>query len=237
MIRVAVIGVGGRMGSLIAKLIGLTTDLRLEIATEQAGQPLVGKVLDLPGNPTVVEGLTMDLSTVDAVVDFTVPSSTMMVLQQAQLKKCAAVVGTTGFSPEQMAQIHKISEDIPVLLSPNMSIGVNMFFRTVQDLAKRLDGYDVEVIEVHHRHKKDAPSGTAKRILEMLGREVPCHSLRIGGVVGEHQVHFAGNGERVTLTHQAESRETFAQGALLAIRFICQQTPGLYTMFDVLDAL
>lgn len=225
------------MGSLIAKLIGLTTDLRLEIATEQAGQPLVGKVLDLPGNPTVVEGLTMDLSTVDAVVDFTVPSSTMMVLQQAQLKKCAAVVGTTGFSPEQMAQIHKISEDIPVLLSPNMSIGVNMFFRTVQDLAKRLDGYDVEVIEVHHRHKKDAPSGTAKRILEMLGREVPCHSLRIGGVVGEHQVHFAGNGERVTLTHQAESRETFAQGALLAIRFICQQTPGLYTMFDVLDAL
>ena len=225
------------MGSQIAKLIGLTTDLRLEIATEQAGQPLVGKVLDLPGNPTVVEGLAMDLSTVDAVVDFTVPSSTMSVLQQAQLKKCAAVVGTTGFSPEQMAQIRKVSEGIPVLLSPNMSIGVNMFFRTVQDLAKRLDGYDVEVIEVHHRHKKDAPSGTAKRIVEMLGREVPCHSLRIGGVVGEHQVHFAANGERVTLTHQAESRETFAQGALLAIRFICQQTPGLYTMFDVLDAL
>lgn len=225
------------MGSLIARLIGDTTDLRVETATEQAGQPLIGKVLELPGNPTVVEGPAIDLSTIDAVVDFTVPSSTMNVLQQAQLQKCAVVVGTTGFSPEQMAQIHRIAEDIPVLLSPNMSIGVNMFFRTVKDLAKRLDGYDVEVVEIHHHHKKDAPSGTAKRIIEMLGREVPCHSLRMGGVVGEHQVHFAGNGERITLTHQAESRETFAQGALLAIRFICQQTPGLYTMFDVLDVL
>ena len=225
------------MGSLIAKLVGQATDLRVEIATEQAGQPLVGQVLDLPGNPIVREGLNVDLSTVDTVVDFTVPSSTMKVLRQAQLKKCAAVVGTTGFSPEQMAEIYTIAEDIPVLLSPNMSIGVNMFFRTVQDLTKRLEGYDVEVIEIHHHHKKDAPSGTAKRIIEMIGREVPCHSLRLGGVVGEHQVHFAGNGERITLTHQAESRETFAQGALLAIRFICQQSPGLYTMFDVLDAL
>ena len=237
MIRVAVIGVGGRMGSLVAKLVGQTTDLRVEVATEQAGQPLVGKVLDLPGNPTVVDGLAMDLGTVDAVVDFTVPNCTMSVLQQAQLKKCATVVGTTGFSPDQMSEIYRIAQDIPVLLSPNMSIGVNMFFRTVHDLAKRLDGYDIEVIELHHRHKKDAPSGTAKRIIEMLGEEVPCHSLRMGGIVGEHQVHFAGNGERITLTHQAESRETFAQGALLAIRFICRQTPGLYTMFDVLDAL
>jgi len=225
------------MGSLIAKLVGQATDLRVEIATEQAGQPLVGQVLDLPGNPIVREGLNVDLSTADTVVDFTVPSSTMKVLRQAQLKKCAAVVGTTGFSPEQIAEIYTIAEDIPVLLSPNMSIGVNMFFRTVQDLTKRLEGYDVEVIEIHHHHKKDAPSGTAKRIIEMIGREVPCHSLRLGGVVGEHQVHFAGNGERITLTHQAESRETFAQGALLAIRFICQQSPGLYTMFDVLDAL
>ena len=127
------------MASLITKLVGQATDLRVVIATEQAGQPLVGQALELPGNPIVKEGLNIDLSTADAVVDFTVPSGTMKVLRQAQLKKCAAVVGTTGFSTEQMAEIYTIAEDIPVLLSPNMSIGVNMFFRTVQDLTKRLE--------------------------------------------------------------------------------------------------
>jgi len=236
LIRVAVVGIGGRMGSLIAKLISQTTDIQVVAASEQPGNPLVGTVLDMPGSAKVEQGDRLDLSKAQVLVDFTTPANTLNMLRRAKEAGCAAVVGTTGFTPSETMEITEIAKNIPVLFSPNMSIGVNVFFRSVAALAKQLDSsYDIEVVELHHRHKKDAPSGTAKRLIELIGRDVPCHSLRIGGVVGEHQVHFAGNGERIILTHQAENRETFAQGALLAIRFICRQSPGLYTMFDVLD--
>lgn len=224
------------MGSLMAKLIGQTTDMAVAEASEQPGHPLVGKPLDVPLHQRVVSGAELTFGRSDVYVDFSTPATSMTCLEKARIAKCAAVIGTTGFTAVERERITHIAKEIPVLLSPNMSIGVNLFFRSVQNLALRLtDAYDVEVVEIHHRQKKDAPSGTAKRIIELLGNDVPCHSLRVGDVIGEHQVHFAGNGERIILTHKAESRETFAQGALLAVRFIYQRSPGLYTMFDVLD--
>lgn len=225
------------MGSLISRLIDQTSDICVLTATEHADHHLLGTTLAVQGSPRVVTMDQLDLTSVDAVVDFSIPEVCIEAIHLAKNSGCAVVSGTTGLSAEQMLRVREAAESVPVLWSPNMSLGVNLFFRTISNVSRQLgDDYDVEVVEIHHRHKKDAPSGTAKRILELLGREAPCHSLRVGDVVGEHQVHFAGQGERIILTHHAESRETFARGVLAAIRFICSSSKGLYTMFDVLDA-
>lgn len=224
------------MGSLIAKLINTTPDICVVTATEHPDHPLFGTALPFKNGPQVGSMESLDLGSVDVIVDFTIPEVCMEVLRKATAARCAVVSGTTGLSSEQAEYVRQVAEAVPVLWSPNMSLGVNLFFRAIQSISRQLgNAYDAEVVEIHHRHKKDAPSGTAKRILELIGKPAPCHSLRMGDVVGEHQVHFAGQGERIILTHQAESRETFARGVLAAIRFICGKPPGLYTMFDVLD--
>jgi len=177
----------------------------------------------------------LDLTAVDVLIDFTTPETCLRALAMAERVSCAFVSGTTGLTALQVESMRGAANKIPIVHSPNMAPGVNIFFHAVQGLSRQLGPeYGVEVVEIHHRHKVDAPSGTAKRLLEVIGRDAPCHSLRIGEVVGEHQVHFAALGERITLTHQAESREAFAQGALQAIRFIAGKKDGFFTMSQVL---
>jgi len=223
------------MGSLIAQLINQTEDIVVIAAAEQATHPLSGQMLGLGRTLQVVPVDELDLTAVDVLVDFTSPETCLRALAMAEKGSCAFVSGTTGLTALQREIVRGAANNIPIVHAPNMAPGVNIFFHAVQALSRQLGpDYGVEVVEIHHRHKVDAPSGTAKRLLEFIGRDVPCHSLRIGEVVGEHQVHFAALGERITLTHQAESREAFAQGALRAIRFIAGKEAGLFDMSQVL---
>ncbi len=235
LIRVAIVGVGGRMGSLIAGLISQTNDMRVTAASEQASHPLLGKQLDLARDVCVCTTEELMTREADVLVDFTRPEVSMKAMAIAREARWAVVCGTTGLDAVQMAAVRETARHVPVLLSPNMSVGIHAFYRALDSLARELgEAYDAAVVELHHKHKLDAPSGTAKRMLEFLGPDTPCLSLRIGEMVGEHQAHFAGQGERIVLTHHALSRETFAHGALRAIRFVHGRAPGLYTMFDCL---
>lgn len=223
------------MGSLIAGLIAEAKDMCVTAASEHATHPLVGKRLNAASE--VIVRTTDELMTcgADVLVDFTRPEVCMRAMAIAKEARLAVVSGTTGLDARQLAVVQETAYHVPVLLSPNMSVGIHAFYRALESLARELGGtYDAAVVELHHKRKLDAPSGTAKKMLELLAHDVPCHSVRIGEVVGEHQVHFAGQGERLVLTHQALSRETFAHGALRAIRFVRGKAPGLYTMFDCL---
>jgi 4-hydroxy-tetrahydrodipicolinate reductase len=258
MIKVGVTGAAGRMGNLIAKLVLEDKDLKLVGVTERKDSPLIGKefaegvkfyssIRDFPEKP-------------DVVIDFTVPQATLGLLKDAEDLRIALVVGTTGFSDEERKRIEEVSEKIPVVFSPNMSLGVNLLFKLVAEVTEVLKdkGYDIEIFEIHHRFKKDAPSGTAVKLAEIIaeklgknlddiavyGRkgivgerkpdELGVLSARMGDVVGDHTVFFATLGERLELTHRATSRETFARGAVVAAKWVAGRKPGLYTMFDVL---
>lgn len=224
------------MGSLIAKLINQTKDMVVVAAAEQVNHPLCGQILDSSLRPQIKKLEELDLGSVDVVIDFTSPETCLQTSLLAQNSGCRLVSGTTGLSPEQLSVLRERSRHIPIVHSPNMARGVNVFFHAVSILSRHFGPeYGIEVVEIHHQHKKDSPSGTAKRVVDLIGRSVPCHSLRIGEVVGEHQVHVAGHGERLVLTHQAETREAFALGALLAVRFVIKQQKGLFDMWQVLD--
>lgn len=235
MIRVAIVGVGGRMGSLIAGLIAEAKDMALTAASEHAAHPLLGKRLSAASDVVVCTTDELLTREADVLVDFTRPEVCMRSMAIAKEARMAVVCGTTGLDGAQVEVVRDTARHVPVLFSPNMSVGIHAFYRALEGLARELGGaYDAAVVELHHKHKLDAPSGTAKRMLELLTQDTPCHSLRIGEIVGEHQVHFAGQGERIVLAHHALSRETFAHGALRAIRFVHRKAPGLYTMFDCL---
>jgi len=207
----------------------------------------------------IVEAIGPALPKGDVVIDFTEPSGSLGILPEVAKAKKAIVIGTTGFSKKDTDQIRDFSKQIPCVLSPNMSVGVNLIFKILADTARVTgDDYDVEIVEVHHRFKKDAPSGTAMKMAEVVAgalkrnldevgvfsrkgvigerkkKEIGIQSLRAGDVVGEHTVIFAGPGERIEITHRAHSRDNFARGALLAARWIVGQPPGLYDMQDVL---
>ena len=196
----------------------------------------------------------------DLLIDFTSPQATLAVLPHCIEKKVKMVIGTTGFQPEELTQIEKASATLPILLSSNMSLGANLLRQLAKISASFLpQDYDIEIVEAHHRYKKDAPSGTAltlaKTLLEVTRRdpdllqygrkgvqprrsqEIGIHALRLGGVVGEHTVYFANDTEKIELSHQVLSREAFAQGALVAAQFLQKQASGLYTMDDVFKTL
>jgi 4-hydroxy-tetrahydrodipicolinate reductase len=200
-----------------------------------------------------------DAARVDGIIDFSAPSATMQLLPLAVALGKPFVVGTTGFSGEQRRRFDEAARSIPLLVSPNMSVGVNLLFRLTEMAARVLgDDFDVEVFEAHHRFKKDAPSGTAKRLIEVVkgssghlaaaseaynrigivgertSGEIGVQVLRGGDIVGEHTVYFAGMGERVEITHRATSRDNLARGAVRALEYIAGRKPGLYSMFDVL---
>jgi 4-hydroxy-tetrahydrodipicolinate reductase len=261
---VVVAGAAGRMGNrIIACLAGLP-DLRLVAALEAPGHAAIGRDAgELAGVGTAGVRVGADAAaeiTRDRVlIEFSVPEASLAHLRLVAQVGARAVIGTTGFTPAQRAEIGELAKRAPILLSPNMSVATNVAFKLLATMATALgDEYDVEITEIHHRFKKDAPSGTALRMAEVvasaLGRdldqvavygrqglpgertrpEIGILSLRSGDVVGEHTVSFGTLGERLELVHRAHNRDTYARGALRAARFIAGRAPGLYSMADVL---
>ena len=251
-IKVVVCGALGRIGRAVIGEIAAEEDLELAGAVEAHDHPGLGGEI---AGAKVTSDLAAVLERCDVLVDFTNPEATLEHIKAGIDAQVPTVVGTTGFSPEQLAAAEKATGDIPLVISPNMSAGVNLMFNIVERVTKALPDFDVEIVEMHHSRKKDSPSGTAARLADVIetvrtdarrvhGREGMCgpreadelalHSLRGGDVVGEHTVIFAGEGERFELTHRAHSRRTFARGTIRAIRFIVGKKPGLYTMADIL---
>lgn len=264
MIRAIVCGAAGRMGGRIVAMLHEARDFALAGAVERPSNASIGKDAgEVAGIGKIGIPLVGDLCAVvgqgQVVFDFTAPQAAMTHLTIAAQAKLPVVVGTTGFSATELSRIRELSASTPCVLSPNMSIGVNVLLKVLAEAASTLgDEYDVEIVETHHRFKKDAPSGTALKMAQViavaLGRdldktgiygrrgmvgergreEIAIHALRAGDVVGEHTVVFGGMGERIEVTHRAQSRDNFARGALRAARWVIGQPPGLYDMQDVL---
>ena len=248
-IKLVISGCCGRMGSQIATLAVADSLFAVAGALEAKGHPALGRDLGvLLGRPMLGVSVTDDVHAAlragEVLIEFTQPRATIEHVWLARQLKRAVVIGTTGLTNDDMAHLKKAAKDIPIVISPNMSVGVNLLFELAELAARRLGlAFDVEILEAHHRAKKDAPSGTAKRLAErvaasrgQLAVTVPVHAIRAGDIVGDHQVMFAGPAERVELVHRAHSREVFAQGALRAARWVCRQPPGWYDMADVLKA-
>jgi 4-hydroxy-tetrahydrodipicolinate reductase len=226
--RIILCGAAGRMGRAVAS--AAEKDARFSIA---AG-------VDSSGAFETPERLPELLKGADVLVDFSAAAPALGFIEAAAAAGVPAVSGTTGFDAKQKARIAELSARIPILVAPNMSLGMNLLFHLAARAAAALPGYDAAVAETHHSFKKDAPSGSALRIAETVrsarkdGKTVPTASLRVGDVVGEHTLTLAGPGERLELTHRAHSREVFAQGALAAALWLRGRAPGLYSMMDVL---
>jgi 4-hydroxy-tetrahydrodipicolinate reductase len=221
--RIAINGACGRMGRAVARLA-------LEAGIE------VAAAIDVLDEPGVVRRLEMK---VDALVDFSVPAASLERLSECLATGTSHVIGTTGFDDAQKARIAEAAKRIPVLLASNTSLGVNVLFKVVPEIARLLGkDYDLDLVETHHRFKKDAPSGTAKTLAERIeaatGRKVAVHSVRSGDVVGEHRVVFGSLGDTIEIVHRASSRDLFARGALEAAKWLSKAKPGLYSMLDVL---
>ena len=258
-VKIVVLGAGGRMGQEIIEAARRDEDVCVHGVVELPGHKIIGQrpSPDLPALE-VVSDLRAALVGADVLVDFTRPESTLGALEVAVDAGVAAVVGTTGLSSDQRYQLAEFAEEIPLVFSPNMSVGINVMMWLLRIATEALgEDYDVEVFEMHHRHKKDAPSGTALRLAEVLceargldvkqtlsyGRkgdaqrtdaEIGMQVLRGGDVAGEHTVYFLGEGERLEVTHRASSRHVFAQGALRAAKWVKERRPGLYSMDEVL---
>ena len=251
MLRVVVCGALGRMGGTVSKLVSEASDLELVGGVDTRAGAVYGKeVVTSDQIDRLLAGKKPDV-----LVDFTVAAAAVENLKAASRHHVAAVVGTTGFTPKQREEMKRAAEAaVPAVITSNFSVGVNIFWFLVREAAKKLGDYDIEVIEAHHRNKKDAPSGTAKTILEILdaeagarpklygregmterGKEIGVHVIRGGDIVGEHTVLFAGNYECIDLTHRAYDRSVFAMGALRAVRWVKGKQPGVYTMADVLN--
>ncbi len=255
-IKVIVCGARGRMGQEVVSLIQKESDWQLVGAVESSKHPELG--IEIAKNVRITHDLRGVIQKDAVIIEFTTPEATLEHLRIAKECGVPMVIGTTGFTPEEIEEIKEASEHIPILLSPNMSVGINLLFALVKEVAQILQDFDKEIIEAHHRLKRDAPSGTANKIAEILaeveaqdlskiavyGRkgfkgerkknEIGIHSIRGGSIVGDHTVLFAGDGERLEITHRAESRRIFARGALVGARFLIQKEKGLYDLQDVL---
>ena len=248
-IKLVISGCCGRMGRSIASLALQDSVFAIGAALEAAGHEAVGRDLGTVLGRAASVGVRISddakgaISQGDVLIEFTAPDVTTAHTQLARQLRKPMVIGTTGLTETQQEAIRQAAKTIPIVLSPNMSVGVNLLFELARLAAQRLGtAYDVEVVEAHHRQKKDAPSGTAKRLADVLAAargqasgSIPVHAVRAGDIVGDHTVILAGPAERLELTHRAHSREVFAQGALRAARFIAAQPPGLYDMSHVLN--
>jgi 4-hydroxy-tetrahydrodipicolinate reductase len=234
-IRVAVTGACGRMGSLIVENVNQAPDMELVAAFDKN-----------VCNDAVIDALklseTLQRVKPDVLIDFTEASSSTEIIKTAATTGVRLVVGTTGHTPEQREEVRKAVEGrVAALISPNFSIGVNVFWRLVKDASAHLPSaaYPAEIIEAHHKHKLDAPSGTAIRAMDVIKeaggeRKIGSYSIRSGDIVGDHTVLFIGDGERLEITHRAHSRQAFASGAMMATRFIVAKPPGMYSMDDLM---
>jgi 4-hydroxy-tetrahydrodipicolinate reductase len=235
MIKLGITGACGKMGRRIYELAGLDKDLEVALALEKKGTPLIGKDLGKIKVSSNLDGLFL----IDVLVDFTLPEAVETHLDYVAKYKKALVLGTTGLSDAQKSKVEEISRIVPVVFTPNMSVGVNVLFSILPEMTKKLGpDYSVEIIEAHHKAKKDAPSGTAKKLAEVISqitkKDVPMHSIRLGDIFGDHQIVFCGNSERIEIKHQAHSRDLFVVGALKAVKWIFGKPAGLYSMQDVL---
>lgn len=264
-INIAINGAAGRMGRCLIQAVAETEGLQLSAAVDRPESSLIGVdagELAGVGKLDVVISADLELATQqsDIMIDFTLPEATMALLPLCAQNQCRPVIGTTGFDEAQKQVIQQTAAKIATILAPNMSVGVNLSLKLL-DMAARVlgDGVDIEIIEAHHRHKVDAPSGTALRMGEVVadalgrdlkdcaiyGREgrtgerdrntIGFATVRAGDIVGDHTVLFAAEGERVEITHKASSRMTFAYGAMRASKWLMQQQTGLFDMQDVLD--
>ncbi|MBX3628459.1 MAG: 4-hydroxy-tetrahydrodipicolinate reductase [Nitrosomonas sp.] len=261
--RIAIAGSSGRMGRVLLEAITQANDMCVAAALEIAGGAYVGKdageLIGSKNGIVITDDYETALQGCDYIIDFTRPEGTLAHLKVCREAGVKMIIGTTGFSVEEKEILRTASEDIAIVFAPNMSVGVNVTLRLLEIAARVLnDGYDIEIIEAHHRHKIDAPSGTALRmgevIAEALGRDlkkvavygregvtgerddmtIGFSTIRAGDIVGEHTAMFAGSGERVEIVHKASSRMTFAMGALRAVRFLQGKPNGLFDMQDVL---
>ena len=264
MIKIVVIGAGGRMGKTVVACVEDTQGVSITGGTEHIGHSAIGSDLgELAGigkkGIFIVENVEEALADCDVVIDFTTPDSSIKTLNAAVSCEKSVVIGTTGFSAEQKKIIIQAAEKIRCVFAPNMSVGVNVLFKIAEDVSKTLgDAYDVEIVEAHHKFKKDAPSGTAVHLSEIIAdsldrdinevgvygrkgmaertpKEIGIHTVRAGDIVGEHRVLYGGMGETLELFHRAQSRETFARGSIRAAKWLVNQLPGLYDMQDVLE--
>jgi len=261
--RIAVAGASGRMGQMLIEAIRASGDCVLAGALDIPASPAIGNdaaaFLGHASGVPVTADIRAGLAKAQVLIDFTRPEGTLAHLRVCRELGVGAVIGTTGFSDQQKAQIEDYARDIAIVMAPNMSVGVNVTLKLLQMAAQALSsGYDIEVIEAHHRHKVDAPSGTALKmgevIAQALGRDLKKHgvfaregvtgerdplsigfsSIRGGDIVGDHTVLFAGTGERIEITHKSASRATYAEGSLRAVRFLAGHKAGMFDMFDVL---
>jgi 4-hydroxy-tetrahydrodipicolinate reductase len=261
--QVAVAGASGRMGHMLIEAIRSSDDCCLAGALDMASSPSIGNdaaaFLGHASGVPVTADIAVGLDHAQVLIDFTRPEGTLAHLKVCRERGVKAVIGTTGFSDAQKAQIADAARDIAIVLAPNMSVGVNVTMKLLELAARALStGFDIEIVEAHHRHKVDAPSGTALKmgevIAQALGRDlkqcgvfaregvtgerdpssIGFSAIRGGDIVGDHTVLFAGTGERIEITHKAGSRATYAQGSLRAVRFLAGQQKGLFDMFDVL---
>lgn len=264
MIRIAVSGAAGRMGRAIIASIDQNPATELAGALEREDSPFIGKDTgELAGlgknGIRITESVEKAIRKSDVVIDFSTPEASMKLIEEAVASKKAIVVGTTGFSHHQRDEIKEMAHRGKVIMAPNMSVGVNLLLKLVHEAARVVGGeYDIEIIEAHHRLKKDAPSGTAIRIAEVAAaavsrdletvavyerkgiigerrpEEIGIQTIRAGDIVGDHTIIFAGPGERIELTHKASSRDTFAAGSVKAAVWVFDKPDGLYDMQDVL---
>ena len=261
--KIAIAGASGRMGQMRVDAVGAADDCVLGGALDIAASPAVGRdagaYTGLATGVVITADVRQGLQGCDVLIDFTRPEGTLQHLRVCRDLGIAAVVGTTGFSASEQAEIADIAKTIPIMMAPNMSVGVNVTLKLLEMAAKALaTGYDIEIIEAHHRHKVDAPSGTALKmgevIADALGRDlkdcavyarqgvtgerdpssIGFATIRGGDIVGDHTVLFAGTGERIEISHKSSSRSTYAQGSLRAVRFVVGKPAGLYDMSDVL---
>lgn len=263
MIKIAVNGACGRMGTRIVALVCEDPELQLVAALEREGHPSLGK------DAGIIAGFgEIDLKVsaalhveADVLIEFSSPEAAIKIAEVCAKRKTALVIGTTGLTSPQHEKIREFSQRIPCIVSPNMSVGVNVLFDVVSHMARMLgNDFDIEIVETHHRFKKDSPSGTALRLAEKIcaatqkemdkdviyGRQgltgerpagqIGIHAVRSGDVVGDHTVVFGSMGERIEITHKAHTRDTFVRGAIRAAKFLAKKPQGMYSMADVLKA-
>ena len=261
--RIAIAGASGRMGQMLIEAIRASDDCVLTGALDVTNSPALGAdstaFLGHQSGVAITADLALGLGKAQTLIDFTRPEGTLAHLRVCRELGVNVVIGTTGLNDAQKAEIAAASKDIAIVMAPNMSVGVNVTLKLLEMAAKALStGYDIEIIEAHHRHKVDAPSGTALKmgevIADALGRDlkdcavyaregvtgerdpssIGFATIRGGDIVGDHTVLFAGTGERIEISHKSSSRATYAQGSLRAARFLSDQKTGLFDMFDVL---
>ncbi len=264
MVKTAVIGVAGRMGSRVVVAVKEDPGMELTGALVRTGHGFIGADAGLMAGcgslgVTITDDLDSALKGADVLIDFTTSAASLKHLEMCSGNGKAMVIGPTGFTPTDMALLKELAWNVPVVQTPNMSVGINVVFSLLADVSKILrDDFDVEITETHHRMKKDSPSGTAMKMGEIVsralgrnfdkvanfhrqgmcgersGEEIGMHSVRGGDIVGEHSVYFIGMGERIEITHRAHTRDMFARGAVRAAKWVVGKKPGLYDMQHVL---